>query len=205
MAACAAVYVPAGQYVVGRGPLNVTTPGPFSLRGDGWTSQLLWASDTNLLQATAAGPVGLFTIMDIAVVSTVQDKAPAATALSFPAGAVKSLFSGLLFLGQGTWPGGRASARLLGSGIDLGAVSDTTTVRDTVMWFLTGTGVKVGRGSEVRILGGRIIGNNKTPGSFGIHVTGNNGGVHIASTDVISLDRGVLLDSSNGHGSSACG
>jgi hypothetical protein len=38
-------------------------------------------------------------------------------------------------------------------------------------------------------------------GSIGIHVTGNNGGVHVDSTDVIALGTGMMLDSSNGHGS----
>jgi hypothetical protein len=37
-----------------------------------------------------------------------------------------------------------------GSAIDLGPVSDTSTVRDTVLWFFgIGTGIKIGRGSEV--------------------------------------------------------
>lgn len=39
------------------------------------------------------------------------------------------------------------------------------------------------------------------PGPIGIHVTGNNGGVHVDGTDVIGLGIGLLLDTSNGQGS----
>ena len=61
---------------------------------------------------------------------------------------------------------------------------------------------QIGRGSEVRILGGRIIGPaNKSDGSVGVHATGGNGGVHVAETDVIGLGTGVLLDASGGAGS----
>lgn len=95
-------------------------------------------------------------------------------------------------------------------------------MRDVVHWFVGGTGVKVGRGSvrergstwtdllesqigrgsEVRILGGRIIGPaNRSDGSIGVHATGGNGGVHVAEVDVIGLGTGVLLDASGGAGS----
>lgn len=53
----------------------------------------------------------------------------------------------------------------------------------------------------VQTQGGRIIGGCKYCNSIGVHVTGNNGGVHVASTDVIALNQGMLLDTSNGHGS----
>jgi hypothetical protein len=65
--------------------------------------------------------------------------------------------------------------------------------------------------SEVRIEGGRVIGGRTQgkattvaeaiAGPIGIHVTGNNGGVHVVSTDVIGLGIGMLLDDSSGQGS----
>ena len=75
-------------------------------------------------------------------------------------------------------------------------MTDTVAVRDSVLWFLQGTGVKIGHGSEVRIeggqrgpacilvkevkllsviplIGGRIIGTMaKNDSSIGVHVTG---------------------------------
>ena len=38
-------------------------------------------------------------------------------------------------------------------------------------------------------------------GSIGVRVTGDNGGVHIISTDLIGLETGLLLENSNGQGS----
>lgn len=91
---------------------------------------------------------------------------------------------------------------LLGSGLDLGPVTDTVEVRGCLLWFLAGTGIAIGRGSEVRIEGGRVIGPGlRNDSSVGIHVRGNNGGVHIDSTDVIGLHVGVLLRDTLGVGS----
>jgi hypothetical protein len=63
----------------------------------------------------------------------------------------------------------------------------------------------VGKGSEVRLIGGRIFGDHNGPswvaGSVGMHVTGNNGGVHVVSTDLIGLETGILLDNVSGQGS----
>eukprot|EP00911_Craspedida_sp_UC1_P000056 UC1_evm1s46 len=92
----------------------------------------------------------------------------------------------------------------IGSGFDLGNVTDTVAVRNCLLWFGSGTGIRIGHGSEVRVEGGRFIG-TKTQGgpldSIGVHVTGNNGGVHIVSTDIISWGTGMQLDASNGQGS----
>jgi hypothetical protein len=124
----------------------------------------------------------LFT--EFAVTSVGSSKSPTSTAFRFIAGVVQSTFATLLFYGAGDIPGlPGQQAVLTGTNLDLGAVTDTVTVRDTVHWFLGGTGVRIGRGSEVRVMGGRIIGPAvRTDGTIGVHVTGNNGGVHIAET-----------------------
>jgi hypothetical protein len=90
------------------------------------------------------------------------------------------------------------------SGINMGFITDTVEWAHNVLWSLTGVGVRIGRGSEVRITGGRIIslGPFASPaGAIGIHVTGNNGGVHVISTDVIGWNQGIVLDNSSGQGS----
>lgn len=68
--------------------------------------------------------------------------------------------------------------------------------------------MRIGHGSEVRIRGGRIIGGNQQdpqhrfgPGNIGVHITGNNGGVHVSATDVIAHYEGIRIDSSSGAGS----
>lgn len=87
-------------------------------------------------------------------------------------------------------------------GIAMAGVADTNTIRDVIMWEIKGTGIQIGYGSEVRILGGRIIGTNiRFDQSIGIHCTGNNGGVHVENTDVIGLAIGMLIENSNGAGS----
>ncbi|CAF3872688.1 unnamed protein product [Rotaria sp. Silwood1] len=81
-------------------------------------------------------------------------------------------------------------------------VADTNIIRDVVMWEIRGTGTEVGYGSEVRVLGGRVIGANvRFDENIGIHYRGNNGGVHVENTDVIGLGIGMLIDNSNGAGS----
>lgn len=90
---------------------------------------------------------------------------------------------------------------------DLGAVTDSVTLREIQVWGVSKTGVVVGRGSQVVIKGGRIIGNGHQSDahprgtSVGVHCTGGNGGVHVAQTDVISHLEGMRVDASSGAAS----
>ena len=87
-------------------------------------------------------------------------------------------------------------------GIAMVGVADTNNVRDVLLWEIKGTGIQIGHGSEVRILGGRIVGLGvRFDQSIGVHITGNNGGVHIEGTDIIGLATGVLIANSSGVGS----
>ena len=89
--------------------------------------------------------------------------------------------------------------------LDLGSTTDTVQITDPLFQNVHGTGIKVGKGSEVRVVGGRIFGQfggkEWVQGSIGIRVTGDNGGVHVISTDLIGLETGLLLENSNGQGS----
>lgn len=90
--------------------------------------------------------------------------------------------------------------------LDLGPLSDTVSIIRPLFQNVIGTGVKIGRGSQVRLAGGRIFGRavingNWIKGSIGVHCKGNNGGVHIDSTDLIGLEVGFLIDQSNSQGS----
>lgn len=46
------------------------------------------------------------------------------------------------------------------------------------------------------VKGGRVIGNGPTPRgtSIGIHITGNNGGVHVAQTDLIQVSDQLKIE-----------
>ena len=89
----------------------------------------------------------------------------------------------------------------MGSGIITRSVADTTTLDHCLMWGVSGTGLEIARGSEVRIFGARIVGSNSVvvgdkslkKESVGILLTGNNGGVHIVTTDIIAVHTLSLI------------
>ncbi len=202
------VFIPAGVWrVAGQVRVTPASTVPLSVRGEGWSSALVWELDADLLTfAPADGPLAHALFTDFAVFCAgTAAKSARSTALRFTSGIVRSTLSTLLFFGNGQLPNASlGSAVTCGTNLDLGgsAVTDTVTVRDTLHWFFGGTGVVIGRGSEVRVLGGRIVGvGTRKDGSIGVHVTGNNGGVHVSETDVIGLGTGVLLDNSSGAGS----
>lgn len=175
---------------------------PLTIRGVGFSSTLLWDADSDLFTWLSTSPTAEVLVADLCIASTSSPKSPTSAALRFKSGVVKSVFQNLLFLGAGAVPGTSITTQALGTCIYGGVVTDTVTITDVVMWFLQGTGVYVGHGSEVRIIGGRIIGLAvRNDGSIGVHVTGNNGGVHVIGTDVIALQYGVVLDNSSGAGS----
>jgi hypothetical protein len=203
------VFVPSGAF---RVTTTVTVAGatsvPLAVRGEGWQSALVWEAATDLLAFAPADKSQLAhaLLADFAVVCAGAGPKPArATAVKFASGIVRSTLSNLLFYGAGPLPNASlGNAVTCGTNLDLGgaSVTDTVTVRDTLHWFLLGTGVVIGRGSEVRVLGGRIVGTGaRDDGSIGVHVTGNNGGVHVSETDVIGLGIGVLLENASGAGS----
>lgn len=214
------LYVPAGTYRI-TSTIMVPTSGAFTIQGDGWVSNIVWDSASNLFQWPSAAPASNMLIQDV-LVSVPSSWGPSAAplfAFSFPGGLTQSLLRHIKIENP--------SYKAYGvSGIDMGPVSDTNEVVSCVFWLLTGTGIRIGRGSEIRVSSGRVIslGALQSPaGSIGVHVTGNNGsclavnqplllqaarlltvcpgGVHVVSTDVIGWNRGIVLDSSNGQGS----
>jgi hypothetical protein len=192
------LYIPAGAYRI-TSTIMVQSSRAFTLQGDGWITKIIWDCPHNLFQWSSDAPASSMLIQHIAV-TVPESWGPSSVplfAFSFPAGLTQSLIHHVKvdnpsYKGYGV------------SGIDMGVVSDTNEVLSCVLWLLTGTGIRIGKGSEIRVHGGRIIslGALESPsGSIGVHVTGNNGGVHVVSTDVIGWNRGIVLDSSNGQGS----
>jgi hypothetical protein len=203
------VFVPSGAFrVTSTVSVAGATSVPLAVRGEGWQSALVWEAATDLLLFAPADGSQLAhaLLANFAIVCAGSAPKPArATAVKFASGIVRSTLSNLLFYGAGPLPNASlGNAVTCGTNLDLGgaSVTDTVSVRDTLHWFLRGTGVVIGRGSEVRVLGGRIVGTGaRDDGSVGVHVTGNNGGVHVSETDVIGLGVGVLLENASGAGS----
>ncbi len=136
-------------------------------------SNIIWDTPSNLFQWPSTSPATNMLIQDI-MVTVPPAWGPTALplfAFAFPAGLTQSLIRHIKiynpdYKGFGV------------SGIDMGLVSDTNEVVSCVLWLLTGTGVRIGKGSEIRVSNGRVIslGAKESPaGAIGIHVTGNNG------------------------------
>jgi hypothetical protein len=112
----------------------------------------------------------------------VGEKPADVAAIACAGGAERSLFRNLFFDGP------------MGSGIVTERVCDTTTFEHCLMWGrVGGVGIRVARGSEVRIIGGRIIGEHRGVSGVGVELTGDNGGVHIVTTDLIGLETGLRI------------
>eukprot|EP00026_Physarum_polycephalum_P009903 Phypoly_transcript_10040.p1 GENE.Phypoly_transcript_10040~~Phypoly_transcript_10040.p1 ORF type:complete len:413 (+),score=54.79 Phypoly_transcript_10040:180-1241(+) len=188
------LYFPSGSFVV-TSTITLVTVSPYEVAGDGFSSTILWAFDGNLFSVapTQENQAADLIFRDLRLHSTVMRKSPGSAAI-YCVLCVRSVFSTLLIdSDDNVFPG---------SGIVMSQIADTNIVTNTQMWNIVGTGVRIDKGSEIRISDCRIIGDNtKNDSSIGVHVTGNNGGVHIDSTDIIALDTGVLLDDSNGQGS----
>ena len=126
-------------------------------------------------------------IRDIKIESTVSQGAGSA-AISCQGGVARSHFANLLIVNPGI-------------GINCIGITDSIAIHDCQFWFVKGTGIRIGHGSEIQIIGGRIIGVSKSNGSVGIHLTGDNGGVYITGGSVINFQYAVLIENLTGAGS----
>lgn len=178
------VHFPSGAYRLTR-TITVASSDRMDLTGDGFSSVLLHAGPEHCLAWKEGCACRESSVRDLCIVAAGQSKAPGTAAIACLGGAERSLFSHLLLTGGDI---------RMGSGILTRGVADTTALIQCVMWGVTGTGLEVARGSEVRLLGGRIIGftRDEHP-SVGVAITGNNGGVHILTTDIIGLGTAVKI------------
>ena len=186
------VYFPSGQYRITRS-LVFSSADRFDVTGDGRSSVLLHENDEPLLLWSEKCSLRECTIANLSLLSVKNDKSPSTPAILCRGGAERSAFIHLFLASSGA---------KMGSGIIVEEVMDTTTLDNCVMWSIGGTGVKTARGSEVRIIGGRITGSSsgKGPldGTIGVHIAGKNGGVHIVTTDIIHLHTGLQIGDPGG-------
>jgi hypothetical protein len=191
----ARVHFPSGQYRLGRG-LVVSREARLDITGDGFSSDLRFEADEPALTWTGDAPCRMSSVRDLCLSSVGTDKSPETPAIACLGGTEwGTLFDHLYFRGDG--------ARL-GGGIAIDKVADTTTFNHCTIWGVTGTGLTIARGSEARIIGGRIIGaadpyNGLPEGSVGILLTGDSGGVHVLTTDIIALDTGMQVGLPGGN------
>lgn len=183
------VHFPAGRYRITK-TLTVSSSDRIDITGDGASSVLLHENDEPLLLWPKDHECRCCSIRHLCFTSTVHNKSRATPVISCLGGAALSYFDHLVFDTNGCD---------MGSGIHVERVMDTTTLNHCLFWgAIRGTGIRVAKGSEVRVFGGRIIGGfnkNETvdPQSIGIHLTENNGGVHVVTTDLISLGTAMKI------------
>jgi hypothetical protein len=178
------VYFPAGQYRLTR-TLRIGSIERMDITGDGWSSILQHENDEPLLLWPQEVSCRECSVRHLRFVSTGVDKSPGTAVIACLGGVERSMFSHLLLM--------RGSARLM-DGIVTEVVADTSTFDHCLMWGVTGTGIRLARGSEIRIFGGRITGESvERPQGTGILLTGNNGGVHVVTTDLIGLHTAMKI------------
>lgn len=172
------IHFPAGRYRI-AGQLLYDSADRLDITGCGYSSTLLHENDEPLMVWKAGISCREVSLRHLCFTSVKTDKSPDTAAILCLGGMERSFFSHLFF---------NTETATLGSGIVVKNVMDTSTIQHCLMHGITGTGIKVAKGSEVRIIGGRIIGGNRyVDKSIGVHLTENNGGVHIVTTDLIGL------------------
>jgi len=178
------IHFPAGRYRITRS-LRFSSVERVDVTGDGASSTLLHENDEPLLIWPEGVSCREVSVRHLRVQSTTHDKSPEAAVISCLGGVERSLFHHLLFF---------ADSVRSGSGILTQQVADTTTLESCVMWRIGGTGLRVARGSEVRVIGGRITGDGSLrKENIGIHLVGDNGGVHVVTTDLIGLHTSMRI------------
>jgi hypothetical protein len=178
------IHFPAGIYRTTRS-LRFRSGERVDVTGDGFSSTLLHENDEPLLLWPTSVSCREVSVRHLRVECTARDKSPDSAVISCLGGVERSYFQHLLFFTEGVRSG---------SGIITETVADTTTVESCIMWRIGGTGLRVARGSEIRIIGGRITGDGSLrPENIGVHLVGNNGGVHVATTDLIGLNTGMKI------------
>lgn len=191
---CGGLLFPSGLYLVTKTLVMNNRSSAYSISGEGWESNVLWSNNSNLF-LWGENVVSWLSVYNLAISSINGEKSGISSAFKFVGGVTQSEFDHLIFFGNGNIPGTSMQASFLGNCIDMGALSDTVMVTDCTLWGIgNATGVIIGKGSEVRISGGRIIGDLTRTRGIGVHCTGNNGGVHIINTDIIVLKEGFRVE-----------
>ena len=178
------IHFPSGRYRITRS-LRFASADRVDVSGEGGSSTLLHENDEPLLVWPSGVSCREMSVRHLRVESVGRDKSHDSAVIACLGGVERSLFHHLLFF---------ADAVRSGSGILTQQVADTTTLESCVMWRIGGTGLRVARGSEVRVIGGRITGDGSLRReNVGIHLVGDNGGVHVATTDLIGLHTGMRI------------
>jgi len=178
------VHLAAGRHTITK-TLTVASVERITIQGDGLSTVLLHAFDGPLLSWAASSKANEVLVRDFLVLSTGAPKSRTTPVIACQGGATFANFSNLKL---------DAGTAGMGAGIQLRGVVDTCAILNCVIWRASGIGIEIGSGSEVRIIGGRVVGDDsRKPGSIGLLLAGGNGGVHVVSTDLIVVHTGIQI------------
>lgn len=181
------VYFPPGRYRVTKS-LRMQSSEHIDLIGEGRSSILLHENDEPLFLWPENVECIHSSVRDLHIAPVKNNKSPSTAAFALLGGVARSHFANLVIR--------PADASLMGSGVITRKVADTTTFDHCLLWGVTGVGLELARGSEIRIFGARIVGHNSPTvhgQSRGIYLTGDNGGVHIVTTDLIGMETALRI------------
>lgn len=159
------VYFPAGQYRLSKG-LVIREAQRLDITGDGLTSELRYEADAPALTWSPDAACIMSSVRDLCFSATGTDKSSPTPAIACLGGTERGTHFDHLYI--------RPDGASLGSGIVVEKVMDTTALNHCTITGVTGVGIRIPRGSEVRIVGGRVIsggtiGNGGTYGRAGTH------------------------------------
>lgn len=186
------VYFPPGRYMI-RNSLRIDRFARLTIAGDGRSSQILWGFDGHLFRWAPTVPCRDSMVRDLMITGAAAISTGSA-AFYCGGGCQNSIFYNISTLADPGVP-------TPGSMIFMDGTSDTVNVESCEFWNVRGTGIRVGPGSSILVSDTRITGDGLYQGSVGISLTGNNGGVYIASTDLIGLTEGLQIGNFSGAGS----
>ena len=214
----------------GNSRSNIT----MTINGDGWSSVIYHGFDDHLF--TFQTYIEQLQIQNIKIESISVNKSVKTSALYFPEGILQSYFINVLITNNiyaPYAPGNKYEHPMnrhdiyydgkerysdinggyfdnwvnVGSGIIILKETSSVLFDNVIIWELTGIGIQISTGAEVRITNGQIYGiggvsgRQSNPASIGVKSTGNNGGIHLESNDINGLGIGLLLTNDTGYAS----
>ena len=178
----AVLYIPNGVYSV-TSTLNMHS-GVRQIVGDGPGSVIKNSSSSHLFYWPASAPIAGFNARNFSVSIGSGLRGLGAAIFCSVGQVVNATFENLILTSDA-------------SGVRLTAACNNISFQNCVISFTAGVGLEVGSGSEVRVFGGRVVG-NRTTNSIGVHLTGGMGGFHLIGTDVSTCYYGLLIENITG-------
>lgn len=176
-----------GGIPLGSGSLKI------SVKGAGRSSRILWSA-TMPLFSSGASTCDELSFADFVIDNTGSSTVLANAAFSFPEGNTRTDFTNIHLLPNLATNKCAPSFYLCG----IGKTNDSVNFNNCYA-FINKYGARLGAGSSVWFVGGRIAGTDPvSEASTGIGLTGGMGGVWVVGTDLIGATTGIYVGQDSG-------